>query len=1156
MNKSIKSLIFIIALIGSATSMSLRKNNAKLAQDNNSNNIIVNGGFEEPNFKGSWSIPTSVPGWIVSPNAELGKGTLYSANWENSGQIAELDTYQNSSLTQTFVLNKECDCEVAFNYVARTGDESSAMLVKFNDEELLYSNPGDKNLHKYRKTIKCVEGENNITFIGQGTSNGYGMTIDNVEVNIPKGVVLLNFKNDLIKNGGFEDPAQNGGWKIVNEVPNWIVKPDAEVGQGTLYNGNWKTGQIAELDTNQNSSLAQIFTLEKAYHCNVSFDYIARTGNESSSMRVTLNGEEIYNGSPNDLSFNSFSRIFICKKGDNEIKFQGTGTSNGYGMTIDNVKVLIDSSEVYVEKNNNEEARKKNVILNGGFEDPSFNGSWGFTQEVTGWESDPKSELGRGAIYNSNWNSGQIAELDTDRNSSLTQTFVLSDECRCDVLFDYIARTGDDSSSMVVLLNDDIIFYSTPNDKDLHRFNKKTKCLIGINELTFRGQGSSNGYGMTIDNVQVLVPERISLIELKEDIIVNGGFENPSTNGSWQIINNLPGWEINPNAEIGRGTLYNGNWKTGQIAELDTNQNSSLSQTFNLDNDFYCRVEFDYISRTANESSSMKVTLNNRVIYEGTPDDLALHQFNEIFICNKGSNKLTFIGTGTSNGYGMTLDNVKVSVNKNFVAKRRNLPNVDELVDVVINGGFEDPDLKGSWQLLPIVPGWVVSPNAELGKGTIYNNDWKTGQIAELDTHTNASLTQYFVFDRDCDCVVDVDFIARTGDDSSSMLITLNDDILYIGTPNDKNLNHLRKYKTCKRGINTLTINGTGASNGYGMTIDNVKLSIPKEVRVAKFDEDAIKNGGFENPSQNGGWKIINDVPNWIVNPNAELGQGTLYNGNWKTGQIAELDTNQNSSLTQIFNLDDDYWCKVEFDYIARTGNESSSMTVTLNNEEIYDGTSSDLSLHRFSKIFVCRKGDNEIKFQGNGTSNGYGMTIDNVRVLVEKFILKNPLPVKNQNNLLINGDFEIPSLGNSSKTLTELQGWKLNPNVEIGKGSIYNDNWKSGQVAELDSNQNTSISQSFNLNDASLCVIEFDYSSKSGDKNSSLLVNFNDIAIFDSFASDKDVHHFKKIVICQNGLNTIEFKGTGTSNTNGVTIDNVSVAPVNVDLLDNCLKK
>ena len=54
--------------------------------------------------------------------------------------------------------------------------------------------------------------------------------------------------------------------------------------------------------------------------------------------------------------------------------------------------------------------------------------------------------------------------------------------------------------------------------------------------LQLRGEGIADSYGLTVDNVE-LVRQGTS-----QNIVVNGDFEQPSTNNGWKILKNIPGW--------------------------------------------------------------------------------------------------------------------------------------------------------------------------------------------------------------------------------------------------------------------------------------------------------------------------------------------------------------------------------------------------------------------------------------------------------------------------------------------------------------------------------------------------------------------------------------------------------------------------------------
>ena len=97
-----------------------------------------------------------------------------------------------------------------------------------------------------------------------------------------------------------------------------------------------------------------------------------------------------------------------------------------------------------------------------------------------------------------------------------------------------------------------------------------------------------------------------------------------------------------------------------------------------------------------------------------------------------GKNTLKFEGTGKQDSYGLTIDNVQLveeGTSKN----------------IVVNGGFEKPDLGKGWKVFDEIPGWK-GKGIEVGFGQIYNSRWNS-QVVELDGHDHGFLAQNWTFD-------------------------------------------------------------------------------------------------------------------------------------------------------------------------------------------------------------------------------------------------------------------------------------------------------------------------------------------------------------------------------------------------------------------------
>ena len=69
-------------------------------------------------------------------------------------------------------------------------------------------------------------------------------------------------------------------------------------------------------------------------------------------------------------------------------------------------------------------------------------------------------------------------------------------------------------------------------------------------------------------------------------------------------------------------------------------------------------------------------------------------------------------------------------------------------VDIIVNGGFEQPDMKKKWKIMDKIPGWE-GKDIEVGWGKIYNKGWNS-QVVELDgkRNVNGYFVQKWTFDK------------------------------------------------------------------------------------------------------------------------------------------------------------------------------------------------------------------------------------------------------------------------------------------------------------------------------------------------------------------------------------------------------------------------
>ena len=290
---------------------------------------------------------------------------------------------------------------------------------------------------------------------------------------------------------------------------------------------------------------------------------------------------------PSDYNVQTQTIVVYVKPGQNKLQIEGAGVEDSYGLTVDNVILKRDGTNT-------------NIVVNGNFEQPDVGYSWGIFNNIPGWEG-VGIEIGWGNIYNSQWNS-QVVELDGNKNYQITQKWNFDSNnglisfvaCDDDIFsgksilfklkFNYAARKNGVSSPITswgnVLWNNIVIGSLNPTDYSVQTATFYVSVKAGTNTLQFDGTSFSDSYGLNIDNVELS-----SSYNNWQNLILNGGFENPSTGSGWSFFNGgIPNWSA-LKAEVGHcKNVYNSNWpaSSGQCIELDSDSNQRYTQTINV----------------------------------------------------------------------------------------------------------------------------------------------------------------------------------------------------------------------------------------------------------------------------------------------------------------------------------------------------------------------------------------------------------------------------------------------------------------------------------------------------------------------------------------------------------------------------------------------
>jgi predicted nucleic acid-binding Zn-ribbon protein len=149
--------------------------------------------------------------------------------------------------------------EFSLQYACRSGVAFDSAHAKFfwNDVLITEIIPSDYDLHNFSAIVEITSGTNTLRLEGAGTPDSDGLTIDNVQ--LKRNGVNVN----IVVNGDFELPNQEGEWGIYTSIPGWTGS-DIEVGNGEIYNGVWDS-QIVELDGNTNTIMSQTFVFDDNY---------------------------------------------------------------------------------------------------------------------------------------------------------------------------------------------------------------------------------------------------------------------------------------------------------------------------------------------------------------------------------------------------------------------------------------------------------------------------------------------------------------------------------------------------------------------------------------------------------------------------------------------------------------------------------------------------------------------------------------------------------------------------------------------------------------------------------------------------------------------------------------------------------------------------
>jgi hypothetical protein len=153
---------------------------------------------------------------------------------------------------------------------------------------------------------------------------------------------------NLVTNGSFEEQLQAAGsWNVYTALDGWSTVSGSGIELrnalvGTAYAGS----NFIELDSNDNSAMAQTLTTVAGAQYALSFAYSARPGvaADSNPIEVLWNGASVTTVSADGSGFSdnvwSLYSVALTGTGSDTLSFRAIGTSDGLGGALDSVAVI------------------------------------------------------------------------------------------------------------------------------------------------------------------------------------------------------------------------------------------------------------------------------------------------------------------------------------------------------------------------------------------------------------------------------------------------------------------------------------------------------------------------------------------------------------------------------------------------------------------------------------------------------------------------------------------------------------------------------------------------------------------------------------------------------------------------------------------------
>ncbi len=224
---------------------------------------------------------------------------------------------------------------------------------------------------------------------------------------------------------------------------------------------------------------------------------------------------------------------------------------------------------------------------------------------------------------------------------------------------------------------------------------------------------------------------------VQPNLVDNGSFEDPALPGTSSRggLTDVPvGWTSDGDFEIWRGLFGFMAQDGSQHLEMDVAANTTIFQnlvtvpgtTYRLSFALANRPNFPGGGGPGPPLSRIEASWDANVVLTAERTESTWEVFETFVTATKSTTRLQFRAAGTSDGLGDFLDDVQVV----------------EAPDLVENGSFEDPALRGTASLTDVPVGWTSDGGFEIWRGLFGFMAQDGSQHLEMDVAANTTIFQ------------------------------------------------------------------------------------------------------------------------------------------------------------------------------------------------------------------------------------------------------------------------------------------------------------------------------------------------------------------------------------------------------------------------------